>query len=145
MLAVMLYFWSAWRQHYFSSWARFALFTKEVVLATAFTGMVGLILLLLIERVILRGSAHAEVEQLFGNVYIIAAGLVAVGVLIIRSGRASTATPGGRSSDCATLRRSELSRAYAYRFAAFPGPGQQFQPVCFSDSTWSGLRSSALR
>ena len=92
MLAVMLYFWSAWRWRYFSSWARFALFAKEVVLATAFTGVVGLILLQLIERVILRGSPNAEVEQLFGNVYIIAAGLVAVGVLIIWSGRTSTAT-----------------------------------------------------
>jgi undecaprenyl-diphosphatase len=92
MLAVILYFWKAWRRRYFSSRARFALFAKEVVLATAFTGVVGLILLQLIERVILRGSPHAEVEHLFGNVHIIAAGLFAVGILIIWSARVSTAT-----------------------------------------------------
>jgi len=92
MLAVVLYFWSGWRRRYFTSPARFAVFAKEVVLATAFTGVVGLTLLQLIERVVLKGSPHAEVEHLFGNVYIIAAGLVTVGVLIIWSARASTAT-----------------------------------------------------
>jgi undecaprenyl-diphosphatase len=90
MLAVILYFWNAWRRRYFSSRARFALFAKEVILATAFTGVVGLALLQLIERVILRGSPNAEVEHLFGNVYIIAAGLIGVGILIIWSARAST-------------------------------------------------------
>lgn len=67
MLAVILYFWKAWRRRYFSSRVRFALFAKEVVLASAFTGAVGLVLLLVIERVILGGSPHAEVEHLFGN------------------------------------------------------------------------------
>jgi undecaprenyl-diphosphatase len=92
MLAVILYFWSTWRWRYFSSRERIVLFAKEIVLATGFTGVVGLILLQLIERVILAGSPHSEVEQIFGNVYIIATGLVAVGVLIIWSGRASSVT-----------------------------------------------------
>lgn len=43
--------------------------------------------MLLIERVILRGSVHAEIEHLFGNAYVIAAGLAAVGVMIILSAR----------------------------------------------------------
>jgi undecaprenyl-diphosphatase len=41
----------------------------------------------LIERGLLAGSPHAEVEQLFGNVYVIATGLAAVGVLILWSSR----------------------------------------------------------
>ncbi len=91
MLAVILYFWKAWERRYFSSKGRFTLFAKEVLLASAFTGIVGLTLLQLIERVILGGSPHAEVEHLFGNVYVIAGGLTAAGVLIIWSARAPTA------------------------------------------------------
>jgi len=91
MLAVILYFWRAWRRRYFSSRARMVLVAKEVILATAITGLVGLALLELIERVILAGSPHSEIEHLFGNTFIIAAGLVAVGLLIIWSSRKPTA------------------------------------------------------
>ena len=87
MLAVILYFWKAWRRRYFSSTARLVLFAKEVMVATVLTGVVGLTLLQLIERGLLAGSPHAEVEQLFGNAYIIALGLAAVGVMIIWSSR----------------------------------------------------------
>ena len=87
MLAVVLYFWKAWHRRYFSSTARFVLFLKEVIVATVLTGVVGLILLQVIERGLLAGSAHAEVEHLFGNAYLIATGLAAVGILIIWSSR----------------------------------------------------------
>ena len=87
MLAVMVYFWGAWREAWFSSSHAFWRFAKQVTVATALTGAVGLALMLAIERIVLRGSAHAEVEYLFGNVYVIAAGLAVVGVLIILSAR----------------------------------------------------------
>jgi undecaprenyl-diphosphatase len=87
MLAVILYFWKAWRRRYFSSMARFMLVTKEVIAATFLTGIIGFALLQLIEKGLLAGSPHAEVEQLFGNAYIIAMGLSAVGVMIIWSSR----------------------------------------------------------
>jgi undecaprenyl-diphosphatase len=86
MLAVIVYFWNSWQGRYFSSIGRFTTFMKEVVVATALTGVVGLVLLLLIERVVL-GSPRAEVEQIFGNPSIIATGLAAVGVMIIFSSR----------------------------------------------------------
>jgi undecaprenyl-diphosphatase len=41
MLAVILYFWKAWRRRYFSSTARFVLFAKEVMVALVLTGVVG--------------------------------------------------------------------------------------------------------
>ncbi len=94
MLAVIAYFWSAWRQRYFSSRAAFWHAAKSVVLATALTGIIGLALMLVIERVVLRGSARAEIEQLFGNMYLIAAGLGMVGVLIVRSGLREAAAHG---------------------------------------------------
>ncbi len=87
MFAVIVYFWTAWRERYFASRVTFWRFARLVVLATALTGAIGLALMLFIERVVLRGSAHAEVEHLFGNTWLIACGLTAAGIMIILSGR----------------------------------------------------------
>lgn len=93
MFAVIVYFWKSWRERYFSSWPAFWRIVKQVVVATAFTGVIGLALMLLIERVILRGAKHSDVEQLFGNVYIIASGLAAAGIMIILSGKRQSYAP----------------------------------------------------
>jgi undecaprenyl-diphosphatase len=87
MLSVMVYFWNSWRLRYFGSWEALKVFAKLLAFATAITGTIGIILMVLLEHVVMRGSAHAEIEQLFGNTNIIAAGLAAVGVMIILSGR----------------------------------------------------------
>ena len=87
MFAVIGYFWSSWKERYFASLDTFVQTAKLVVLATAMTGVIGLTLMVLIEKVVLRGSAHPEIEQLFGNVYVMAAGLVTTGAMIIFSGR----------------------------------------------------------
>jgi undecaprenyl-diphosphatase len=86
MLAVIAYFWSTWRSRYFSSARGFWSFARSLSVATACTAVVGFGLMLFIERVILRGAVKAEVEQLFGNLTLIAAALAAVGVMIILSG-----------------------------------------------------------
>ena len=93
MLAVIAYFWKAWRARYFASRAAFAHFAYAAVVATALTGAIGLALMLVIERVIL-GPAHAEVEQLFGNIPLIAAGLAFAGVFIAWSGWREARSPG---------------------------------------------------
>ena len=87
MLAVIAYFWSSWRSRYFSSARAFWSFARSACSATACTGILGFGLIVLIEHVILRGSAKAEVEQLFGNLRLIALALATVGVMIILSGR----------------------------------------------------------
>ena len=87
MLAVIVYFWRSWRERYFVSSNTFWQFAKLVAVATALTGVIGLALMFFIEQVILRGSEHAEIEHLFGNAYVIAAGLATVGVMIILSAR----------------------------------------------------------
>jgi undecaprenyl-diphosphatase len=66
MLAVIVYFWRSWRERYFATADAFRQFAKVVTVATALTGFVGLALLLVIERVILRGSVHAEVNSSSG-------------------------------------------------------------------------------
>ncbi len=87
MFAVIAYFWRSWRDHYFASASQFWRFAKWVTVATAFTGVIGLALMFFIERVIMGGSAHAQIENLFGNTTVIAVGLAAVGVMIILSAR----------------------------------------------------------
>jgi len=86
MLAVIVYFWNTWRSRFFSSAAAFWSFARNVVAATACTGVVGLALTLLIERVALGGAPGAAVEQLFGNLTLIGVALATVGVMIIWSG-----------------------------------------------------------
>jgi undecaprenyl-diphosphatase len=86
MFAVIAYFWKSWQARFFSSKAAFVETLKVVVVATVATGIVGLALMFFIEKVVLRGSEHAEIEHLFGNTTIIAGGLAAAGVLILVSG-----------------------------------------------------------
>ena len=86
MFAVIVYFWKAWKVNYFSSREVFIRFAKLVVVATAFTGVVGLLLKYLIEKVVFRDVPHAEVELLFGNMTLIAVSLFTVGLFIVYAG-----------------------------------------------------------
>jgi undecaprenyl-diphosphatase len=87
MFAVIVYFWRAWKDDYFSSKDAFIVTLKQIVIATVATAVVGGVLLELIEKVILRHHEHAEVEELFGNLTLIACALAAVGILILLAGR----------------------------------------------------------
>jgi undecaprenyl-diphosphatase len=85
MCAVIVYFWSDWRRTYFSSVSAFARAATVIVIATALTGVISLSVAHVLERVLLPGSAHAEVEDLFGHLEFIAPALFAVGILIVAS------------------------------------------------------------
>lgn len=87
MFAVIVYFWKAWREAYFSSAPAFRANALYVLTATALTGVVGLVLLQVIKRVVAGNSPDFEVEHLFGNARLMAAALAAAGVLIIVSSR----------------------------------------------------------
>ena len=93
MFAVIVFFWQAWKNDYFSSSAAFLVTLKQVVIATAATGIVAIVLQELIEKVILRHHEHAEVEELFGNLVLIACALAAVGILILLAGRGRDGGP----------------------------------------------------
>jgi undecaprenyl-diphosphatase len=96
MFAVILYFWPAWRSSLFASPAVFAGQAFRLLIATAFTAAVALPLKLAVEKGIekfgLLGTApggklpKAEIEQLFGNLGLVAAALAAVGILILIAG-----------------------------------------------------------
>ena len=87
MFAVIVYFWKSWRESYFSDWTTFRRILVNVIAATIATGVVGLALQFLIEKIFLRQhGSNAEVELLFSQLPLIAAALFAVGLLIIYSG-----------------------------------------------------------
>ena len=86
MFAVIVYFWNAWRRDYLASVGQTKWFIVQVIVATICTGVVGLGLKVVIEKVFMRGQEHAEIEQLFSNLRLVAAALAAVGVLIIYAG-----------------------------------------------------------
>jgi undecaprenyl-diphosphatase len=86
MFAVILYFWKQWREAFFQSAAAFWKSVVLLGLATVITIVIGEALKKLIEKVWMRGTPNAEVEQLFGHLELIAPALALVGVLIIIAG-----------------------------------------------------------
>ena len=94
MLAVIIYFWKTWRTTYFSSAQALRANAVLLLLATVLTALVGLTILQLIKHTVARNSPGFEIETLFGNAKLMAAGLAAAGVLILISSRARPVGPG---------------------------------------------------
>jgi undecaprenyl-diphosphatase len=107
MLAVILYFWRAWKKSIFASWAVFLQQALRLLTATLLTAAVGVPLILGIEKGAERAGwftknaggdlPKAEIELLFGNLGLIAAALTAGGALILIAGLAEGRTAGGRA------------------------------------------------
>jgi undecaprenyl-diphosphatase len=87
MLAVIVYFWSAWRRRYFASRALFVSAASQIIIATLLTIVIGYGVMKIAVRVLLGPGEGAEVESLFGNLYLMAWSLAAVGALILFSAR----------------------------------------------------------
>lgn len=83
MLAVIVYFWSRWRYSVTQMRGGAKNYVLRLIVATVATGIVGEVLIKLIEKFWLRGIPHAEVELLFSHLELIAPALAAVGVLIL--------------------------------------------------------------
>jgi undecaprenyl-diphosphatase len=88
MFAVIVYFWKKWQRDYFSAPGKLQPFLVQIIVATFCTGVVGYGLKLVIEKVF-----HAEIEDLFSNLPLIAGALAAVGLLIIYAGLREEKTP----------------------------------------------------
>jgi undecaprenyl-diphosphatase len=86
MFAVIVYFWKQWAKTYFQSAEAFKQIAIMLVVATALTGVIGEGLIKAIEKFGFHGAQHAEVEQLFGRLDLIAPALAAAGVLILIAG-----------------------------------------------------------
>jgi undecaprenyl-diphosphatase len=86
MFAVIAYFWPQWRSTYFQSSAAFKKIAVLVIIATACTAVIGEILIKIIEKTAFRDIPHAEIEDLFSHLELIAPALAAAGLLILIAG-----------------------------------------------------------
>jgi undecaprenyl-diphosphatase len=86
MFAVIVYFWHTWRDTYFQSSDAFKKIAGRIILATALTGIVAEVIIKIIEKTALRGRPHAEIEELFSHLELIAPALAAAGILILIAG-----------------------------------------------------------
>ena len=81
MFAVIAYFWRGWMRDYFSSPGQLQWFVIQIFVATVCSFIVFFIINEIVKKVF-----HAEIEDLFNNMPLIAGALAAVGVLIIYAG-----------------------------------------------------------
>jgi undecaprenyl-diphosphatase len=88
MFAVIVYFWRQWKNTYFSSAAAFKDFAVRVIAATVLTGIVGEIVKKVIEKTLFRNAPHAQIEDLFGRLDIVAPALAVAGIVILIAGLA---------------------------------------------------------
>src|SRR5277367_5983097 len=93
MFAVIAYFWNNWKRDYCSAPGKLQAFVVQIILATFCTGIVGYGLKVTIEKIFMRGVPHAEIEDLFANLPLMAGALAAVGLLIIYAGLREEKSP----------------------------------------------------
>ncbi|HET9086772.1 MAG TPA: undecaprenyl-diphosphate phosphatase [Acidobacteriaceae bacterium] len=86
MFAVIAYFWTQWRRAYFHDRETFRTIALQIIVATFFTGLIGGGLIEAIEKLAFPRAKHAEIEQLFGRLDLIAPALAMVGILILIAG-----------------------------------------------------------
>src|ERR1700690_1265472 len=67
MFAVIIYFWKQWRRTYFRNLAAFKNIAVLVVIATVCTAVIGEGVIKLLEKTVLSGLPHAEIEDMFGH------------------------------------------------------------------------------
>jgi undecaprenyl-diphosphatase len=86
MFAVIVYFWNQWKKTYFSSADAFKRFAIRVIWASLLTGIIGEVIIKVIEKTAFKGSSKGEIELLFGRLDLIAPALAAAGLLILIAG-----------------------------------------------------------
>ncbi len=123
MFAVIAYFWKAWKRNYFASGSVFWKYAGLVAVATVFTGVVGLALKEVVEKVFFRRLPHAEVELLFGNLALIGIALGAVGILIIYAGLRGSPTAASPSLSLRSSSWIGLVQGFCLPFRGFSRSG----------------------
>jgi undecaprenyl-diphosphatase len=123
MLAVIAYFWNAWRRDYFSSRESCVRMLWNAGIATVFTLVVGYGLKVLIEKVFMGGQPKAEIEELFSNLPLIAVALAVAGVLIIVSGLRERRSAGKGDITLRTASLIGLVQGFCIPFRGFSRSG----------------------
>ena len=158
MFAVLVYFWRSWAKLLARENPGRGNFVKTVIYATVVTGIIGLVALIVIPKVFLRGVPNARVEDLFGNVWIIASGLAAAGILTVIAGftkgaaretvgEAQSRTPGApQAAAGAETAASRMATGTSILIGVIQGLALPFRGFSRSGSTISaGLLSGIKR
>jgi undecaprenyl-diphosphatase len=140
MFAVIVYFWKQWRRTFFASIADFKRFAWWVIIATALTVIIGEILVKIIEHTIFKGVAHAEIEDLFSRLDIVAPALFAAGILILIAGLAQ-----GREPESASEFGSEITTTQAAVIGAVQGFCLPFRGFSRSGATISAAMLTGVQ
>jgi undecaprenyl-diphosphatase len=86
MFAVIVYFWNTWKRTYFASMDAFKRVAIRIVYATVLTGIIGEVIIKVIEKTAFKGQPKAEIELLFGRLNLVAPALAAAGIIILFAG-----------------------------------------------------------
>jgi undecaprenyl-diphosphatase len=86
MFAVIVYFWKQWKATYFTHGEAVKRFVWMILIATFLTGLIGEAINKIIEHTLFKNAPHAQIEDLFGRLDIVAPALLAAGVLILIAG-----------------------------------------------------------
>ena len=132
MCAVIVYFWPQWRRTYFQSAAAFRSSALLVLIATLCTALIGEGLIKLIEHTVLRDVPHAQIEDLFSHLELIAPALAAAGMLILIAGLF-----GNRQAPRATHAADDLNVTRAALIGAVQGLCLPFRGFSRSGATIS--------
>jgi undecaprenyl-diphosphatase len=98
MFAVIVYFWKQWKATFFSDSEALKRFVWLAFIATVLTGIVGEVLIKIIEHTIFNGYPHAQLEDLFGHLGVVAPALLAAGILILVAGLVEGRRPDSEES-----------------------------------------------
>ena len=141
MFAVIVYFWKQWRDSYFRSAATFKRAATQVILATILTGIVGEIIVKIIEKTAFKNQPKAEIELLFSHLELVAPALFAAGVLILIAGLKER-----RTEHLPTNQTPELTNRQAGLIGVIQGLCLPFRGFSRSGATIStGMLAGAAR
>jgi undecaprenyl-diphosphatase len=142
MFAVIVYFWHMWRGTYFQSSAAFKRFAGLLILATVLTGVVGETIIKIIEKTAFRGLPHAEIEELFSHLELIAPALAVAGVLILIAGIVEKRKPETNLTETSDLNTRQAGLIGAVQGLCLPFRGFSRSGATISAGMLAGLAKS---
>jgi undecaprenyl-diphosphatase len=142
MFAVIVYFWHIWRGTYFQNSTAFKKFAGLLILATVLTGVVGEIIIKIIEKTAFGGLPHAEIEELFGHLELIAPALAAAGVLILIAGILEKRNPARSLTDTNDLNTRQAGLIGAVQGLCLPFRGFSRSGATISAGMLAGVSKS---
>lgn len=142
MFAVIVYFWRQWRDTYFASATAFKKFAVHVIYATILTGIIGEIIIKVIEKTVLRGVPHAQIEDLFSHLEWIAPALAVGGVLILVAGILENRSPTGSVTETPDMNTKQAGLIGAVQGLCLPFRGFSRSGATISTGMLDGVAKS---